>query len=526
MGETNTFNEEYDSDNYVVTYSSEDQSVLGWTISIVGLIDLNSDRASSNRFLELKHPVSVFNCYYDHVERSTIGFLPNGDLIQVSLSEHKIYKYYLTDKPKNTDPWKYSQIYDIDLPKVYMVKLIFIYVEQIRQYTLHGIYSWCDRVIMNKNQTLLAIRCSNSITYIYSMVNEMLISKYDSEYHGTVNSKKSMRFEFVTLKNNYEGLVIYDSAGYDYNSCDNKIQQKNFIDSGNVCVTNGLDENEFATIFKQGSNLNISHMFSYKIFNNKHLVIIHMKGIDIYTINTINNNVEHRYFWNNDEWNDNYEKFRKECGEIYDINFTNEHYKPLIKRILKNEFDDSKHSILIPFPKFNEHQIATKYDFINPDGTINNTTSIIQDPDSNTNLFNWFPTSLLAVYKLLTGDSGPLSSFTYREHSVMTILLVTFTFFTVIYLMNLFIGLLNLAIDDYNKEEEFLLQKAQIIMEIELFYMLQWQRNNKEWFPDWIYYEMPVTEIRKLINAIDNNQTVLIILYFRDVNLLKRFSLG
>ena len=28
--------------------------------------------------------------------------------------------------------------------------------------------------------------------------------------------------------------------------------------------------------------------------------------------------------------------------------------------------------------------------------------------------------------------------------------------------MNLFIGLLNLAIDDYNKKEEFLLQKAQV----------------------------------------------------------------
>ena len=29
--------------------------------------------------------------------------------------------------------------------------------------------------------------------------------------------------------------------------------------------------------------------------------------------------------------------------------------------------------------------------------------------------------------------------------------------------MNLFIGLLNIAIDDYNKEEEFLFQKAQVI---------------------------------------------------------------
>jgi hypothetical protein len=46
----------------------------------------------------------------------------------------------------------------------------------------------------------------------------------------------------------------------------------------------------------------------------------------------------------------------------------------------------------------------------------------------------------------------------------MTFLLVAFTFFTVIYLMNLFIGLLNIAIADYNKEEEFLLQKAQVIL--------------------------------------------------------------
>ncbi|CAB4447058.1 unnamed protein product [Rhizophagus irregularis] len=64
------------------------------------------------------------------------------------------------------------------------------------------------------------------------------------------------------------------------------------------------------------------------------------------------------------------------------------------------------------------------------------------------------------------------------------------------------------AIGDYNKEEEFLLQKAQIIMEIELFYMLPNQkRDNKDWFPDWIYYDMPVSKVRKLINAIDDDKT-------------------
>ncbi len=61
------------------------------------------------------------------------------------------------------------------------------------------------------------------------------------------------------------------------------------------------------------------------------------------------------------------------------------------------------------------------------------------------------------------GDSESLSPWSYREASTMTILLVLFTFFTVIYLMNLFIGLLNMAIEDYNKYEEFLLQKAKVI---------------------------------------------------------------
>jgi hypothetical protein len=64
---------------------------------------------------------------------------------------------------------------------------------------------------------------------------------------------------------------------------------------------------------------------------------------------------------------------------------------------------------------------------------------------------------------MIIGDSGSLSPWTFRENPTMTVLLVAFTFFTVIYLMNLFIGLLNLAIGDYNKEEEFLLQKAQVI---------------------------------------------------------------
>ncbi|CAB4376721.1 unnamed protein product [Rhizophagus irregularis] len=1023
-------NDGYGSDDYVVTCSYEDKSVLGWSINIEKneyqpqpgdyfkidqidddflnfanyvlsrkilflynrihgehwLIDFNSDRTSSNRFLELKHRVSYYDL--DRIGPDGIGFLPNGDLIQVSLRNRKIYKYCLTDKPKNTDLWEYSQINDIEIPEsLYSQALqlarslcrtkLFILVEGYykslliqfdlltmnfeSQYTF-DMPELSPEISVNKNQTLLALLAGNDNDYVYifSMESGKLILKYHEEYY------EREPVEFITLKNNSERLIIYnrekgscalvdpyqvydtiDISDDDFNdtSVITKSNKKIYIDDdNNVCVTNGLDENKLSNkimnsnsnytlptfkiiqsmlneiiaqedikkvvpfdekivvkdkveiknlglckiVFYNKNNVdymgieendkirieyNIPNILSFKLLNNNQdVVLIHMRGIAIYTINE--DGFKNRYFWCNNEWNNIYEKFKKESDEIYDINFTNEHYKPLIRSILKNDFDDSKHSILpeiieilnnnlmeviervedvinddnlvssiemlkiaiennydyvlehivkndnllskigiemfkmaiekkyifiknlvkrikindnlvskigieilkiaieekydlivkqfidntsikliqdysenymtsislnllelcdyypdfiikyisctsfilspysgrignskntslhsytkdtlyakesyinkliqnlrvkeeiqtvsfiVPFPQIcvyrddNDHDnhsnnfynlwnfaaiidfkwktfgrvyyfsmwlfytifyvcyslastleqnffsdsyfkllyiisiifgsiflileirhflwnykiylndiwnffdtgayllpiiasifwlinksqppwltaisiillilgyaqaffivlrsnsinddndprnLATKYKFVNPDGTISNTTTIIQDPDSNTNLFNWFLTSLLAVYNLLTGDSGSLSPFTYRENPIMTILLVTFTFFTVIYLMNLFIGLLNLAIDDYNKEEEYLLQKAQIIMEIELFYMLPWQRNKKEWFPDWIYYDIPVTEIRKLINAIDNEQTV------------------
>ena len=65
---------------------------------------------------------------------------------------------------------------------------------------------------------------------------------------------------------------------------------------------------------------------------------------------------------------------------------------------------------------------------------------------------------------IFIGDSGSLSSWTYLENPLMTFLLFAFTFTTTIYLMNLFIGLLNISINEYNKFEESLLLKAQVII--------------------------------------------------------------
>jgi len=62
--------------------------------------------------------------------------------------------------------------------------------------------------------------------------------------------------------------------------------------------------------------------------------------------------------------------------------------------------------------------------------------------------------------------------------------MVVFSFLVVVYLMNLFIGLLNNAIEKDNDRASYLVQKAEIIAEIELFYLLPHQRRWRSWFPE------------------------------------------
>ncbi|CAB4478330.1 unnamed protein product [Rhizophagus irregularis] len=66
-------------------------------------------------------------------------------------------------------------------------------------------------------------------------------------------------------------------------------------------------------------------------------------------------------------------------------------------------------------------------------------------------------TSLFATYLFLTGDSGALSNWSYLNNPTLT----------------------------------------QILAEIELFYMLPFQRRWKEWFPEIIYYYANLYDIQK-----------------------------
>ena len=62
--------------------------------------------------------------------------------------------------------------------------------------------------------------------------------------------------------------------------------------------------------------------------------------------------------------------------------------------------------------------------------------------------------------------------------------MVLFSFLVVVYLMNLFIGLLNSAMEKDNDRVSYLTQKAEIIAEIELFYLLPHQSRRRTWFPE------------------------------------------
>ncbi|GBC02522.1 hypothetical protein RclHR1_04660015 [Rhizophagus clarus] len=424
MDDTSTYNKEYGSDDYVVTYSSEDKSVLGWSIKENGPqpdIYFKIDEIDRIDKLELDYSVLskkiLLLCDKDNPSsdicnrRAAIGFLPNGDLIQVLGNDCKIYKYCFTDKPKNTVPWEYSQINDIKILKsinkqhildctIYQTKLfLFVYVTdpykalQIDLLTMnlekeyHGFCTYMEpHITTNKNQTLLAT-FEYDETHIYSMENGMLIYKCEYYFYNSYNHHDFFgRVEFITLKNTerlfichpndsklvdpyqaYDEIDIFD----DFNDTNviTKLNRKIFINNDNVCVTNGIngiDENKLQQLSNKIIYRNSIYTLStFKIVQSMLNEIIDQDGIKMFVAPSypdkivLKNKVEIKPFGARKivyYKNDNFDYIEieknnghriKNHGNIYDMN---ELYKQLIGKILKNEFDDSKHSI--PPPTF------------------------------------------------------------------------------------------------------------------------------------------------------------------------------
>ena len=87
----------------------------------------------------------------------------------------------------------------------------------------------------------------------------------------------------------------------------------------------------------------------------------------------------------------------------------------------------------------------------------------------------------------ILGNQNSLSPWAPKpttENTILFILMAVFSFLIVIYLMNLFIGLLNMAIEKDNDRALYLVQKAEVLAEIELFYLLPHQRRWRSWFPE------------------------------------------
>ncbi|GET00426.1 hypothetical protein GLOIN_2v1874127 [Rhizophagus clarus] len=152
----------------------------------------------------------------------------------------------------------------------------------------------------------------------------------------------------------------------------------------------------------------------------------------------------------------------------------------------------------------NPWNIAPTYHQVFDNGTVNSNPYMIQPPNKNTNMFVDFGTSIFAMYKFLTGDSSALSNWTYKDDPSLVILIVLFSLLVVVYLMNLFIGLLNNAIEQDNNRVSYLIQKAEILVEIELFYLLPHQRRWNAWFPDVIYYYADAGKTRRKIKELIN----------------------
>ncbi|CAG8568613.1 16031_t:CDS:2 [Funneliformis caledonium] len=151
--------------------------------------------------------------------------------------------------------------------------------------------------------------------------------------------------------------------------------------------------------------------------------------------------------------------------------------------------------LLKPKSPFNEEDLGNINEPNNPwnltdrffqvsDGKINRNMTLFKVPDDYTNLFSNYPNSLLAMSIFLTGDGSLFNRWPPEDNKTMIALMIIYSFIIVVFLMNLLIGLLNMAIEEDNDRVTYTVQKAEILKEIELFYFLpNHKRCWKTWFP-------------------------------------------
>ncbi|CAI2188900.1 11697_t:CDS:2, partial [Funneliformis geosporum] len=109
----------------------------------------------------------------------------------------------------------------------------------------------------------------------------------------------------------------------------------------------------------------------------------------------------------------------------------------------------------------NPWNLTDKYYQVDRDGNIINNMTIYKIPDEYTNLFSNYSNSLLAMSIFLTGDGSLFNKWSPQENKTMITLMLLYSFIIVIFLMNLLIGLLNMAIEEDNDRATYMAQKAE-----------------------------------------------------------------
>ncbi|GBB97694.1 hypothetical protein RclHR1_03040011 [Rhizophagus clarus] len=155
----------------------------------------------------------------------------------------------------------------------------------------------------------------------------------------------------------------------------------------------------------------------------------------------------------------------------------------------------------------NPWNLIPTYNHVFENGTIDHNPFMVQPPDENTNMFVNFSSSIFATYKFLTGDPSVLSNWQYNNNLSLEVMYITFSSVMAIYIMNLFIGLLSNAIEGVDFRVLYLIYKAEVLAEIELFYLLPCQRRWKTWFPEVLYYYADIDKVyAKVKEMVDKDE--------------------
>ncbi|PKY52182.1 hypothetical protein RhiirA4_469660 [Rhizophagus irregularis] len=107
---------------------------------------------------------------------------------------------------------------------------------------------------------------------------------------------------------------------------------------------------------------------------------------------------------------------------------------------------------------------------------LNNNLFILQKPDENTNTFTDFSTSFFATSLLLTGDTSSFSNWPYEKNPEVT--------------------------KGEDVQASYWKMMAEVVADIELFYLLPCQRRWRKWFPEVLYFNANFNEVQEEIEKL------------------------